>query len=74
MGKSQSAHSYPLPIKDQTELFEDEERAIGKKGQNGSCPLESEVLQVKPKNRQTGNGNEIRRGVTELGSYTYVDE
>jgi len=73
MGKSQSAHSCPLPIKEQIDLFGADARAMGKNGQNETCPLESPVLQVKSGNGQMGNGDDTK-GETELGSYDYLDK
>ena len=74
MGKIQSAHSCPLPVDEQTGLFEDEEWAMGRNGQNEPCPLESPGLQVKSGNGQRGNGDDTKKGETELGSYEYLDK
>jgi hypothetical protein len=73
MGKSQSARSCPLPINEQIDLFGADERAIGKNGQNETCPLESPVLQVKSGNGQMGHGDDTK-GETELGSYDYLND
>ena len=73
MGKSQSAHSCPLPINEETDLFGADERAMGKNGQNETCPLESPILQVKSGNGQVGNGDDTK-GETELGSYEYLND
>jgi hypothetical protein len=74
MGKSQSTRSCPLPIKEQRELSdEDEERAMGKRGQNETRPLKNGDLQVKSEKGQTGNGYE-KKGKTQLGSYEYLDK
>ena len=73
MGKSQSARSCPLPIKEQQQLSdEDEERAKGKRGQNENRPLKSDDLQVKSEKGQTGNGYD-KKGKTQLGSYEYLN-
>ena len=73
MGKSQSAHSCPLPVNEQSELFDADERAMGKKGQNETCPLESQILQDNRENGQTGNDYDIK-GETQLGSYKYLND
>jgi len=78
MGKSQSAHSCPLPtnvpVNEPRELSdEDEERAKGNKGPNETRPLKNDDLQVKSEKGQTGNGYD-KKGKTQLGSYEYLDK